>query len=356
MQINEIKRKSLGEFPTPLQRLDNISKKLSGPQLFIKRDDLNGIGTGGNKVRKLEYAFAEAEEDNATDIITSGSTQSNHTRLTLACANKLGLKTHLIVTGEEPATVSGNFLLNLLMGAESIDFVEEDIYASRKEKQTEVEKKAEVISKKITEQGGRSYYIPNGCKGLHGALGYSQCVFELIDHFRPFNSVPTHLITGCGTAGTLAGLVLGSHLYAQEEIKIIGISISREKKELQELISEKLSEATDYLGTKTEISKNLFEVYDEFVGKGYGAPTENMQRAIGLLARKEGIILDPVYTGKAMSGLIQLIRKGRFNKDDKVVFLHTGGLPGLFVEENNKFVNDIYKSIGKRLNQDAHNI
>ena len=353
MLINEIKRESLGEFPTPLQKLENLSRHFSGPKIYIKRDDLNGIGTGGNKVRKLEYAFAEAASSNATDIITSGSVQSNHTRLTLACANKQGLTTHLIITGKKPDRASGNFLINLLMGADSITFVKEDIYSSRKEKSTEVEKKAETLSKEIIENGGKPYYIPNGCKGLHGALGYSQCIFELINQFRSLKTAPTHVITGCGTAGTLTGLVLGSHLYAQEEIEVIGISISREKRELQELILDKLSETIDYLGIQTEISKALFQIYDEFVGEGYGAFTKSMQESIKLLARTEGIILDPVYTGKAMSGLLQLINEGEFGKDDNVVFLHTGGLPGLFVEENNKFVDDIYQSADIRIDQNS---
>lgn len=293
---------------------------------------MDGLGLGGNKLRKLEYALAEARRQGATTIITAGAVQSNHTRLTLAAANKLGLKTQLILRGEEPAAASGNLLLDRILGAEKIHFLAVPDYTDRSESKRLVEEKAKQVESLLRAKGEIPYYIPNGCKAIHGALGYSTCVLELVTQLRERGLKADAIVTACGTSSTQTGLIVGSFLYAQGEIEVVGVSISAGKEVLTERIAEGLEEAVTLLGLKQAIDRNAITVLDDYIGEGYGIPTEAMKEAVRLVARTEGIILDPVYTGKAMAALIDLTRKGRFQKDDTVVFLHTGGIPGLFVE------------------------
>ncbi|MCD5416678.1 D-cysteine desulfhydrase family protein [Candidatus Bipolaricaulota bacterium] len=333
MQIGRVQRVRLGEFPTPLQELKNLRKHLNGPQIFIKRDDLNGLGLGGNKLRKLEYAMAEATEQGATAVITVGAVQSNHARLTTAAANRLGLKTYLVLRGEEPKNATGNFLIDKLLAAEEIHCLQGSAYSDKDELASLVKETVERLEKDLREKGETPYYIPNGCRSLHGALGYSSCILEIVTRLREEQLSPDCIVTACGTSSTLTGLALGSVLYAQEEMKVLGMSISASKEALDKKIERGLAEAVKFLDLKQAIDKDLITIYDEYIGEAYGAATDEMREAVRLVARTEGIILDPVYTGKAMAGLIDLIRKGHFRRDDVVVFLHTGGVPGLFAEQ-----------------------
>ncbi len=333
MQIGRLKRVRLGEFPTPLQELKNLQKHLDGPRIFIKRDDLNGLGLGGNKLRKLEYAFAEATEQNATAIITTGAVQSNHARLTTAAANKLGFKTYLVLRGEEPNIATGNLLIDKLLAAQEIHYIQGPVYSGKDGIASLMKEKVERLKEDLRERGESTYYIPNGCRSLHGALGFSNCILEIVTQLREAQLSPDCIVTACGTSSTLTGLAIGSILYAQGEAKVFGMSISARKEDLDKKIERGLAEAVDFLDLKQAIDMDLITVYDEYIGEAYGAPTDEMKEAVRLVARTEGIILDPVYTGKAMAGLIDLIRKGRFERDDVVVFLHTGGIPGLFAEQ-----------------------
>ncbi|MBU0596352.1 D-cysteine desulfhydrase family protein [Candidatus Bipolaricaulota bacterium] len=332
MQIGGIERIRIGTFPTPLQELRNLSDELGGPRLFIKRDDMTGLGLGGNKLRKLEYAFAEARFLGATVIITIGGPQSNHVRLTTAAANKLRLRTILVLRGEEPDVPTGNLLIDRILGASEIHFVGSSGYPSKADVDRIADEKVAEIVDRLKAQGETPYVIPNGCKAIHGALGYSGCVLEVVTQLHAHNLAPNAIVTAIGTSSTHTGLILGSHLYAQGEIDALGISVATATEDLVERIDRQLAEAVAFLGIDRPVPREAIRVIDDYVGPGYGIPTEAMRDAVLRVARTEGIVLDPVYTGKAMAGLIDLIERGRFAKAEVVVFLHTGGVPGLFAD------------------------
>jgi len=332
VQIGRLDRVPLGTFPTPIHELENLSEHLGGPRLFIKRDDLTGLGLGGNKLRKLEYAMAEALACGATTIITIGGPQSNHVRLTTAAANRLGLKTILVLRGDEPPRATGNLLVDRILGPAEIHFVEADGYPSKNGLDRIADEKAAQIAARLEAKGETPYIIPNGCKAIHGAFGYAGCVLETVTQLQAVHLAPSAIVAAVGTSSTLTGLILGSHLYAYGEIDVIGISVAGPADTVTTRIARQLDEAVERLELDLEIPKSAIEILDDYVGTGYGIPTDAMVKAVLLTARSEGVVLDPVYTGKAMSGLIDLIRKGRFSKRDVVVLLHTGGIPGLFAD------------------------
>jgi L-cysteate sulfo-lyase len=332
MQIGKLDRVPLGVFPTPIQELKNLGAHFGGPRLFIKRDDLTGLGLGGNKLRKLEYAMAEALACGATTVITIGGPQSNHVRLTTAAANRLGMKTILVLRGEEPPRVSGNLLIDRILGAAEIHFVGGEGYPSKNELDRIADEKAEQIAARLEAEGETPYVIPNGCKAIHGAFGYAGCVLETVMQLRAEHLAADAIVSAVGTSSTLTGLILGSHLHTQGEMDIIGISVAGSADVLAARIAVQLAEAVERLELDLEVPRSSIEIFDDYVGAGYGLPTDAMKEAVLLTARSEGVVLDPVYTGKAMSGLIDLIRSGRFSKDDIVVLLHTGGVPGLFAD------------------------
>jgi len=333
MQIGEIDRVRIGTFPTPLQELENLGRHLGGPRIFIKRDDLTGLGLGGNKLRKLEYAMAEAQAVGATTIITIGGPQSNHVRLTTAAANRLGLRTILVLRGEEPPRPSGNLLIDRILGAAEIHFVGADGFPNKSELDRIADDKAEEIAERVRAEGEVPYVIPNGCKAIHGALGYAGCVLEIVTQLHAQDAAPTAIVAAIGTSSTYTGLVLGSHLYTQGAARAHGISVvSTPVDGLVSRIVGQIDEACRDLAIDPPVPPDAVCVYGDYVGEGYGIPTDAMHDAVFLTARSEGIVLDPVYTGKAMSGLIDLVRRGTFTSDDVVVFLHTGGVPGLFAD------------------------
>lgn len=332
MQLGRVPRMRLGEYPTPVAELPTLTKLLGGPRVFIKREDLVGIALGGNKVRKLEYALAEAQAHKATVIVTSGAVQSNHVRLTIACANRLGLKTVVVLRGEKTPVPTGNLLLDHLLGAAEIHWVDPKLYPTREELVQATEAKAAELAERLRRQGEIPYVIPNGCKPLHSALAYAGCVLEILEQMRAMNLAPDVIITACGTAGTQTGLLLGSLLFAQGKIRVVGVSVAGRAEVLRERIRRNLEEALRFLGVDLPIPEGSVEVYDEYVGPGYALPTPAMKEAVELVARTEGVLLDPVYTGKAMAGLLDLARKRVFAREDVVVFLHTGGVPALFAD------------------------
>ncbi len=332
MQIGKVERKELAMLPTPLQEMKAMSRELGGPRLFVKRDDLTGLALGGNKLRKLEYAMADAEREGATCVITSGAVQSNHCRLTVGACRLLGLPCHLVLAGDEPDLPTGNLLVDSLLGAASVRFIPRT--AEQKEPPagpTPVRKAVDELHAELEAEGERPYVVPNGCRALHGALGYAACVREIAVQLHAINTAPDWIVTACGTSSTQGGLVLGSELYCGGEARVVGISVSRSDDPLKRRISEGLDEAYAFLG-RLEPEHDIV-VYDEYVGPGYALATPEMVEAVELAARLEGLILDPVYTGKAMAGLIDLVRRGTFRSDDVVVFVHTGGIPGLFALE-----------------------
>jgi D-cysteine desulfhydrase len=310
---------------TPIQRLDTLSRALGGPTIYCKRDDLAGLlAACGNKVRKLEFVVAEAIEQGAQALITCGAVQSNHCRLTLAAARKEGLECHLVLEERVPGSFnpegSGNHFLYQLMGADSIRVVKggSDMMAEMKKRAEELEAK-----------GKKAYVIPGGASTPLGALGYVACAEEILSQAFEEGLRIDRVVCASGSAGTQAGLVVG-FWGNRSNIPVVGINVSR-KKDAQEGLVWNLARSTaSLLGIKDDIPKEEIRCFDEYVGEGYSIPTSGMVEAVTLVARTEGILLDPVYTGKAMAGLIDLVRKGFFSKGENVLFVHTGGSPALF--------------------------
>ncbi len=324
MNFSRFPRVKLCQAPTPLEFLPNLTKHLGGPQIWMKRDDLTGAGLGGNKVRKLEFLLGEARAQGADHIVTQGAVQSNHVRQTAAMAAKLGLRCtavleHRIDTNDNDYLNSGNVLLDRLLGA-TIEF---------RPGGTDMQAAIDEVGEKLRGSGARSYVIPGGGSNRVGALGYAAVAMELLGQANDQGLKIDRLVHATGSAGTQAGLVAGlTGLNAG--IRVLGIGV-RAPKDRQEANVHRLAEETaDYLGVKGGVPRDSVEANCDYVGTGYGHPTPGMTEAVAMLARHEGIFLDPVYSGKGMAGLIDLIRKGAFTKDEIVVFLHTGGAPGLF--------------------------
>ena len=332
MQLGSIPRLHLGEFPTPLQELKNLGRKLDGPRVFVKRDDLTGLGLGGNKLRKLEYALAEAVAQGATAVITVGGPQSNHVRLTTAACNKLGLKTVLVIRGKLPDKPSGNLLIDHILGPSEIHYVGADGFPAKGELDRVADEKAEEIAERLLSEGEVPYFIPNGCRAIHGAMGYASCVLEMVGQFRDLQLTPTAVFTAIGTSSTHTGLILGAHLFAQDQLSIVGISVANASDVLSQRVTQQLDDATEAFELQSRVPRESIVILDDYVGDGYGIPTAAMKEAVLMTARLEGVLLDPVYTGKAMSGLIDRVRAGDYTKDDIVVLLHTGGTPALFAD------------------------
>ena len=324
MHLARFPRVRLFPSPTPLEKLENFSRALGGPDIWIKRDDCTVVATGGNKVRKLEWLIGEARQLGATHIVTQGAVQSNHVRQTAAVAARFGMECtalleHRIETNDRDYLNSGNVLLDKLFGC-AIEYRPGGV-----DMNAEAEKKGE----ELRAQGVNAYVIPGGGSNRVGALGYVSCAQELMQQADEMGLKIDLLVTATGSAGTHAGLVVGLHgINAQVPVLGIGVRLPRDR---QEANVHKLAEATaDYLGMKGGIPRDAVVANCDYVGDGYGIPTEGMANAVQMLAREEGILLDPVYSGKAMAGMIDLIRSGKIGKDQTVVFLHTGGAVGLF--------------------------
>jgi L-cysteate sulfo-lyase len=324
MHLARFPRVRLFPSPTPLERMENFSHALGGPDIWIKRDDCTVVATGGNKVRKLEWLIGEARALGATHIVTQGAVQSNHVRQTAAVARRFGMKCtalleHRIETNDRDYLNSGNVLLDKLFGC-AIEY-----RAAGVDMNAEAEKKGE----ELRAEGVNAYVIPGGGSNRVGALGYVSCAQELMQQADEMGLKIDLIVTATGSAGTHAGLVVGLH-GINAQVPVLGIGV-RLPKDRQEANVHKLAEATaDYLGMKGGIPREAVEANCDYVGAGYGIPTEGMAKAVQMLAREEGILLDPVYSGKAMAGLIDLIRSGKIGKEKTVVFLHTGGAVGLF--------------------------
>ena len=324
MNLARFERRSFFTGATPIEKLENLSKKLGGPNIYIKRDDMYGIfSPGGNKTRKLEFLMGEALGLGADTIITCGAPQSNHCRLTLAAAVKLGFDCHLVIEERVPGTykedANGNNLHYRLLGAKSYTIVESgtDLIAV-------MQKKAEELKK----EGKTSYIIPTGGSNPVGALGYASCCAEILQQLFEMSLKIDHIVITSGSSGTHGGMLAGMAALSGG-IPIVGISISRKKEPQIQLIYEMAVKIAKKIGSHEPKLEDVI-VYDEYVGDGYSLPTEGMAEAVKLLATMEAIILDPVYTGKTMHGLIDLIRKGVFKKGENVLFVHTGGSTAIY--------------------------
>ena len=324
MNLAQFPRVKLCQAPTPLELLPNLTKALGGPDIWMKRDDLTGMGGGGNKVRKLEYLAGAALAAGADHLVTQGAVQSNHVRQTAAVAAKLGLRCtavleHRIATNDPEYLNSGNVLLDHLMGID-IEY---------RDGGTDMQAAIEDVGARLEKTGAKPYLIPGGGSNATGALGYVHVAAELVAQLNEQGLNVDRLVHATGSAGTQAGLVAGLHAL-NSPIRTLGIGV-RNPRDKQEANVRKLAEATlAHLGIKAPLPPEAVEANCDYVGAGYGIPTPGMVEAVQMVARTEGIFLDPVYSGKGMAGLIDLIRKGTFTKGQTIVFLHTGGSTGLF--------------------------
>lgn len=324
MNLARFPRRRYADGPTPLQPLTRLSEVLGGPNLFIKRDDQLGFAAGGNKVRKLEFVMADALEKGADFIITCGAVQSNHCRLTLAAAVREGLRCGLVLEERVPGSykpqASGNNFLYHLMGVDRVQVVPggSDMMGAMG-----------AMADEVRSQGGRSYLIPGGASNPLGALGYAACAQEILAQAFDMGLRIDRVVCASGSAGTHAGLLTG--LWGTRSgIPVVGMNVSRTKAQQEELVFKLAKETAALAGIDGELPRDAVACFGDYVGPGYSLPTAGMVEAVKLLARTEAVLLDPVYTGKAMAGLIDQVRKGFFKEGENVVFVHTGGSPALY--------------------------
>jgi len=331
----------IGFFPTPLQELNNLSKKYN-INLYMKRDDLTGPGFGGNKIRKLEFLLADALNKKAEYIFTYGAHQTNHGRETVAACRKYGLKPilYLVYIGGagKPQKYKGNLLLDKIMGAE-IKYVSPTSGMSAYETVEESYKISTEHIKKLEKSGHRCYDIPIGGFNPIGCLGFVLGFIELMKQLQEKSIKLDYIFHATGTGGTLAGLLVSKKML-DSDIKIMPISVDSEPEDKKETIANMANEVLKVLHVEKTILSTEINVDTNYYGKGYEIPTKKSTDAIKELAREEGIILDPVYTSKAMSGLLDYVRKGKIPKGSKVLFWHTGGTPAIFSEE--EMVGKVY--------------
>ena len=324
MNLAQFPRTKLCTAPTPLEHLPRLTRELGGPEIWMKRDDLTGMGGGGNKVRKLEFLAGDALAQGADHLVTQGAVQSNHVRQTAAVAAKLGLGCtavleHRIETNSHDYLASGNVLLDHLMGI-SLEY---------RPGGTDMQAAIEEVGARLRAEGARPYLIPGGGSNAVGALGYANVAFELVAQANEMGLRIDRLVHATGSAGTQAGLVAGLHAMSSP-VRVLGIGV-RNPREKQEANVLALARATArHMGVEREVPAGAVEANCDYVGGGYGVPTPGMVEAVRMVARAEGIFLDPVYSGKGMAGLIDLVRRGVFRAGENVVFLHTGGAVGLF--------------------------
>lgn len=308
-------RLRLGTLPTPVEPLPRLSARL-GCQLFVKRDDMTGIAFGGNKVRKLEFVLADAVAHGAKTIITVGAAQSNHCRITAALSAKLGLHCILVLSGSPPENPNGNLLLDYLLGTEIV-------WSTR-------EQRDEMLKQTFDEAwaaGKRPFLIPLGASTPVGTLGYLEGFREFIQQGVEVDWI----VVASSSAGTQAGLVLGA-IQAGWNGRILGISIDHKASVLQDMVAELAMETADRVRQKVRISRDMIRVSADYLGDGYGIMGQSEKDAIQLFAREEGLFLDPVYTGRAAAGMLDLAANGFFKPHERILFWHTGGTPALFAD------------------------
>jgi len=321
--MNTIARLNFAHLPTPIEELPRLTKALNGPRIFVKRDDQTGLAFGGNKTRKLEFLVAEAREQGAKMLISAGAIQSNHCRQTVAAAARFGFDCMLVLTGERPARSSANFLLDQLFGAEIIT-VEDRKDRDRILKET---------FDNAVAAGKKPYLVPYGGSSSTGAMGYGFAMEE----FMKQNVNVDWIIFGTSSGGTHAGIVLGQRVFGFKG-RALGISIDEPVAHLKANVSALATQASEKLGERIEFTGDDVLANDDYCQAGYGVFGEGEREAIKLFASNEGLLLDPVYTGRAAAGMIDLIRKGFFKKDETVLFWHTGGQPALFADKYSRDV------------------
>lgn len=338
--MNQIPRLHFAHLPTPIEELPRLSDHLAGPRILVKRDDQTGLAFGGNKTRKLEFLVAEAQEQGADLLISGGAIQSNHCRQTAAAAAKYGFDCTLVLTGDLPAEPSANLLLDTLFNAKIVNVPD------RKDRDRVLQ---ETFDQAVAE-GKHPYLVPYGGSSPTGALGYAFAMEEFMEQVKDFRSLreaspkqnkggrdfgslmPDWIVFGTSSGGTHAGLVLGQRVFEYQG-KVLGISIDEPEAWLKKNVSILASNASEKLGERIEFTPDDVLANEEYCKAGYGVLTDAERAAVTLFAKYEGLLLDPVYTGRAAAGMIDLIRKGFFKKDETVLFWHTGGGPALFADK-----------------------
>ena len=324
MNLAIFPRRRYTEGETPLEFLPRLTTAVGGPNIYFKRDDLLGLTAGGNKTRKLEFLVADALEKGADTLITCGAVQSNHCRLTLAAAVKEGLKCRLVLEERVPGSynpeASGNNFLFRLLGVEKIDVVPggSNMMAAMQRQVEELDR-----------AGRRGYIIPGGGSNPIGATGYVACAQEIQNQLFEKNLRIDRLVVPSGSTGTHAGLIAG-FFGCNMNIPIVGIGVSRDPQDQNPLVYDLVQRTAERVGIREHIPIEAVVSFGEYWRPKYSVPNKKMVEAVNLVAKTEGILLDPVYTGKAMAGLIDLCRKGYFRKGENVLFVHTGGSPGLY--------------------------
>ncbi len=324
MHVSRFPRVHLAHLPTALEPMDRLSEALGGPRIWIKRDDCTGLSTGGNKTRKLEFLMAEALEQGADMVITQGATQSNHARQTAAFAARLGIDCHILLedrTGSNDPNYNhnGNVFLDFLHGAT----------AEKRPGGLDMNAEMEVVAETFRAAGRKVYTIPGGGSNPTGALGYANAAMELVSQANAIGLLIDRIVHATGSAGTQAGLVVGLKAI-NANIPLLGIGVRAPKPKQEENVYNLALATAEKLGCPGVVQREDVVANTDYVGEGYGIPTKECLEAIEMFARLEGILLDPVYSGKGAAGLIDLTRKGAFAGDKNIVFLHTGGSVALF--------------------------
>lgn len=321
MHIEKLPRFRLAQLPTPLESLPRLGRELGGPELLIKRDDQTGLAFGGNKTRKLEFLVGQASEQGADTLITAGAAQSNHCRQTAAAAAKAGLRCELILNGKKPELPNGNLLLDELLGATAHWIERPQRPAKLKE-----------LPEQLRADGRKPYVIGVGGSNGVGATGYVLAMMELVDQLRARQQRVDHIVFGSSSGGTQAGMVLGAKI-AGFSGKLHGVGIDKDDRDrgpYEDELAQIANECAEYIGSGVRLTKSDFEVVYGYVGGGYGVVGDLEREAIRTAASREGIILDPVYAGRAFGAMLDLIRLQVFMRGETVLFWHTGGAPALF--------------------------
>jgi L-cysteate sulfo-lyase len=324
MLLSRFPRVSLAHLPTPLEHLPRLSEHLGGPQIYVKRDDCTGLATGGNKTRKLEFLVADAIDKDADVLITQGAVQSNHARQTAAAACKVGMDCELVfekrvADADDAYNNSGNVLLDRIYGANIREV----------EKGSDMNAAMEAVADELRAAGRTPYIIPGGGSNPIGALGYVNCALEFMDQANREGIVIDYVVHATGSAGTQAGLAVGLNM-TNSGIPLLGIGVNAPKDVQEEKVWALTQETAAYVGAPDCVAREDVVANCDYVGDGYGIPTEAMNDAVMLLARLEGLLFDPVYSGKGLAGMIDLVQKGFFQQAKNIVFVHTGGVAGLF--------------------------
>jgi len=319
-----MERLKLANLPTKIERLNRLSDQL-GKNIYIKRDDQTGMEVSGNKIRKLEYCVADALSKNCDYLITCGGIQSNHCRATAAVAAKLGLGAYLVLRGDEDIPVEGNLFFDMMLGAD-IKFITGEEY---KNNRAEI---MEGIKEELEKKGHKGYIIPEGASNGIGSLGYINAMEEILKQEGEMGVKFDAIAVTVGSGGTYSGLYYGNRIN-NNSATVYGFNITETKEHFQEVVVKLLKEISQYTGKEINVTIDEIDIIDGYVGRGYALSRPEEIEFLSYLAKLEGLILDPVYTGKAMYGLVEEIKKGKFDKHENILFIHTGGIFGWNVDQ-----------------------